>query len=436
MNKKETIKEASIKKSDRVISNGENHLDIIIETIQHAAWMRNDGILEIGRSHSEILPRCPYGTCKKGSTTGFVTSTGRYIIDRQEALEIAIKAGQIDPNLDTIRELGLLSENFWSDSGYKYDLTNNPPKIGDVVYGKIISVGQHSQIENKNGRLHNLYDGLRSVFVFGNRYAPDYYEGIVPDDFSLEIDMLARSGVVGKVLNKNIKIKDPTKVKILGYVVDENGEIINTLNFSIIKSHKEETKRKNPKLILNIGSSMNSGKSLSSASCCKVLSLAGHKVTSSKITGTASLKDILNMEDCGSSSINDFTYMGYPSTYLLSEEELVSIFNTIDKRNSKKTYDYWIVEIADGILQRETAMLLKNDIIRNRIYKLIYSAPDALSVLGGIKILKEDFGLVPDAISGICSGSPLSMAEAKEKSDIPIFNNINPNMKELLEILL
>ena len=91
------------------------------ETIQHAAWMRNDGILEIGKSHSEILPKCPYGTCKAGSTTGFVTSTGRYIIDRQEALEIAIKAGQVDPNLDTIRGLGLLSENIWSDSGFKYD---------------------------------------------------------------------------------------------------------------------------------------------------------------------------------------------------------------------------------------------------------------------------------------------------------------------------
>jgi hypothetical protein len=91
-----------------------------METIQHAAIKRSDGILEIAKSHPEIIKRCPYGTCKAGSEQGFVTSTGRFV-DRIEGLRIAIEAWQIESDLDTIRQIGLLSENIWADSGFKYD---------------------------------------------------------------------------------------------------------------------------------------------------------------------------------------------------------------------------------------------------------------------------------------------------------------------------
>ena len=93
------------------------------------------------------------------------------------------------------------------------------------------------------------------------------------------------------------------------------------------------------------------------------------------------------------------------------------------------------MEFADGIVQRETAMLLKNEMIKNRIYKLIFSADSAFSAIGGITVLKEKFNLIPDAISGICSSSPLSIRELKEFTTIPIINNINPDFKEVFEML-
>ena len=91
-----------------------------METIKHAAIMRNDGILEIAKSHPEIIARCPYGTCKKDSRKGFVTSSGRFV-DREEALKIALEAGQVNKDMDTIRQSGLMSENIWVDTDYKYD---------------------------------------------------------------------------------------------------------------------------------------------------------------------------------------------------------------------------------------------------------------------------------------------------------------------------
>ena len=43
-----------------------------------------------------------------------------------------------------------------------------------------LGLGHHSTLENRSGRVHILNDGSKAIFVFGNRYAPDHYEGVVP----------------------------------------------------------------------------------------------------------------------------------------------------------------------------------------------------------------------------------------------------------------
>ena len=178
-----------------------------------------------------------------------------------------------------------------------YKSCDKKPEIGDVVYGQICLIGQHSSLENASGRIHSIHDGTKSVFVYGNRYAPDYYEGIVPNEAMTEVDLLARSGMIGVVKTKNALKKDPSKVRILGYVCDKSGDVLNTLNYPIIKPKNNFKKRPRAKMILVCGTSMNSGKSMAAAACCWVLSSSGHTVRATKATGTASLKDILHMND-------------------------------------------------------------------------------------------------------------------------------------------
>ena len=310
---------------------------------------------------------------------------------------------------------------------------NRIPQVGDVVYGKVEATGQHTTIENCNGRIHGVHDNTRSLFVFGNRYAPDYYEGKIPtkDEIYIHTDLLARSGIIGNVISKNVNIKEPTKIKIIGWVTDKNGEILNTLNYTKVKPSKAHKKNK---VILSIGTAMNSGKTTTAKYCCWALSKAGHPVTATKITGTASLKDILGMQDCGAEKISDFTYMGYPSTYMMDQRELITMFNLFDQSNNET---YWVIEFADGILQRETKMLLQSEDVTKRLHKILFSAHDTFAALGGINILKNEFGLVPDLISGIISGSPLLINEFRGYSSIPIINNMDPkDFKDVIDIIL
>ncbi|UCE99809.1 MAG: hypothetical protein JSV82_01730 [Planctomycetota bacterium] len=315
-----------------------------------------------------------------------------------------------------------------------YKLSDKPPEIGDVVYGQIQRIGQHSSLENASGRIHMIHDGTKAAFVFGNRYAPDFYEGLIPDQMTDKLDLLARSGMIGSVKTKNSLIKDPTKVKILGYVCDKSGNILNTRNFPLITPRNKLKKQPRAKMILVCGTSMNSGKSMAAAACCWALTSLGYKVRASKITGTASLKDILLMNDAGANPYADFSYLGYPSTYLLPEDELLGIFNLLDLKYANNPKNFWVVELADGVIQRETELLLNSTQVRARIYKLIFCANDAFGAIGGLNILKK-YGLKPNALSGLCSSSPLHIRELADFTNIPVFNSAEPDKKGLAEIL-
>jgi hypothetical protein len=312
-----------------------------------------------------------------------------------------------------------------------YVESDKTPEIGDLVYGSIEVIGQHPSLENGSGRIHSIHKGTKAIFVYGNRYAPDYYEGLIPEQHQEQVDLLARSGVVGEVITKSSKVIDPTKVKVLGYACDGEGNVINTRNFPVVTAKKTKKTFPRAKMILVVGTAMNSGKSAAAVACCWALSGLEKKVRASKVTGTASLKDILNMNDAGAERFADFTHVGFPSTYKLEDEEMMHVFNTLDLKYANTKENYWVVEFADGINQRETEMLLQHPEVRKRIHKLIFCAADAFGAIGGIKVLKEKFDLVPDAISGVCSSSPLHVKELTDFTDIPVFNSLKVDIDRM-----
>lgn len=316
-----------------------------------------------------------------------------------------------------------------------YEYTDKPPVAGDVVYGTVIRTGQHSSLENASGRIHMIQDGTRAIFVFGNRYAPDFYEGLVPPRMEREVDLLARSGLIGTVKTKNSRIKDATRVTVLGYVCAEDGSVLNTIDFPRVRPRTASRRFPRARMILVCGTSMNSGKSTAAAACCWALSSAGYNVRAAKVTGTASLKDILHMNDAGANPYADFTYLGYPSTYLLPEAEVIGIFDQLDLKYANNPKNFWVVEFADGVNQRETAMLLQSPTVRSRIARLVFCASDAFGAVGGLRVLEERFGLLPDALSGICSSSPLHVRELEAFTSIPVFNSAEPNLKQLASLL-
>jgi hypothetical protein len=80
-------------------------------------------------------------------------------------------------------------------------------------------------------------------------------------------------------------------------------------------------------------------------------------------------------------------------------------------------------------------MLLRSEDVKRRIHKLIFCAADAFGVIGGLDILQREFNLVPHAISGVCSSSPLHVEELSKFTHVPVFNSLSVNAEELINIL-
>ena len=101
----------------------------------------------------------------------------------------------------------------------QYEPSNkSAPVVGDLVFGEVSELGHHRLIESESGRLHTLNVGTRVIFVFGNRYAPDQYEGIVPDSLQEFVELFSQGGVIGEVKTQIVFHGDTmnTTARILG----------------------------------------------------------------------------------------------------------------------------------------------------------------------------------------------------------------------------
>jgi hypothetical protein len=78
-----------------------------------------------------------------------------------------------------------------------------------------------------------------------------------------------------------------------------------------------------------------------------------------------------------------------------------------------------VVEVADGILQTETAALLGSPGFAYYCDRLIFAAADAMGAVAGVQWLHGK-GVEVSALSGTLSGSPLAIRETSTAVGLPV----------------
>ena len=159
------------------------------------------------------------------------------------------------------------------------------PRIGDVGLHRVLQLGKHTRMDNRERRSHYLLPGDLVATAYGNRYATDQYEGFVPPA-SEQYHMLSIGGVCGMVATKNAAMPDPTTLEFVGYAINEKGNIVN-LRDHRLKPIAGALKVRTFKSILSVGASMNSGKTTTAAMSIRGLTRAGYRVAAAKLTGAA-----------------------------------------------------------------------------------------------------------------------------------------------------
>lgn len=289
------------------------------------------------------------------------------------------------------------------------------PHAGDLVLARVVKLGEHARLQDPTGRRVSLYVGDEIVVAYGNRYAPDQFEALVPEDLS-ECHLVASGGIAARALTRRAGVKAPTSIKPLGLLADASGAVLNLQRnrLPVIRGAQ-----KRARVTAVVGTAMNAGKTTCAAHIIKGLVRAGERVAAAKVTGTGAGNDLFMYRDAGACVALDFTDAGHASTFCLAQADVVACFTTL-LAHSQDAAAHVVIEVADGLLQRETAALLQSTDYSAWVDTTIFCAGDALGAVAGVDWL-EQRGITVAAVSGLLSASPLASAEARRATRLPVY---------------
>ena len=295
------------------------------------------------------------------------------------------------------------------------DAARRVPRAGDFVLARVHSLGHHERLELASGRRAQLHVGDEVIVCYGSRYAPDQFEAIVPADLDA-CDLVAAGGVASRTHSRHQRMKAPTVLQPAGLLCDASGAVLNLERFGLPVRSAAPVR---PPVVAVVGTSMNSGKTTTVRSLVRGFVQRGLRVAAAKVTGTGAGGDRWSAADAGAFPVLDFTDAGVPSTFGLPLRRVESLFTTLVAHLADTSPEVIVLEVADGLFQRETAALLESRAFRDTVDAIAFAAGEALGAKAGIDMLQARKHRVV-AVSGLITASPLASREAAQAVSVPV----------------
>ncbi|MGH8222535.1 MAG: DUF1611 domain-containing protein [Woeseiaceae bacterium] len=284
------------------------------------------------------------------------------------------------------------------------------PQVGDLILARVDAIGHHPCLQLANGRRRHLFVGDEMVVAYGHRYASNQFESLVPETLG-PCHLVAGGGVASRAISWHANVKKgPTHITPIGLLADEEGRRVNLREYALPSLRPMSDQQ--PATIAVIGTSMDSGKTQTAVYVTRGLVAAGLRVGYAKVTGTGAGGDIWWLRDAGADPVLDFTDAGVPSTYLMEHTEIENLLSLLVAHVDRHGVDAIVLELADGVLQRETAELLRSPVFARLVGGVVLAAQDAMGASAGIDFMSREKTPVL-ALSGVLTAAPLQVAEAR-----------------------
>jgi hypothetical protein len=281
------------------------------------------------------------------------------------------------------------------------DFAERPPEVrrlprqrwarGDYLVVEMLDDGPESYaVETATGEMVEMVPGDHLVGALGTRAATlevvgDWRE--ISED--LEMQTLTAAGVLGVCTSAALQSAVLANVRYVGHACRE-GEPCTMKGFV---TPAEPAPLAVP-VILVIGTSMDSGKTIAAVSMIRELVATGKRVAGTKVTGVGRLRDILAMEKAGASPIMDFVDVGLPSTVVPAREYRESLEQLCAKLAASRP-DVVIVEAGASPLEPYNGDVAM-ELLDHRVRATVLCASDPYAVLG----VTRAFGRKPDLVAG------------------------------------
>ena len=304
---------------------------------------------------------------------------------------------------------------------------NIPAEEGVVVVVEILSSkANYNTLELTSGRMAKVNKGDIVVGALGHRKALFGYSGHVPEKVAAGdvIQMLNIGGVLGVCDSANPDKGKPFDCRVLGVVLHFPylGERIGVparAGYRKLDLGATLDAQGVPVVAL-AGTCMEAGKT---AAACAMVSRMRHRglvVDCFKATGVSLRRDILAMEDAGARHSMIFTDLGIITT---TRSVGPALTRTMITEIAAKKPDVIVFELGDGILGTYGVdSILECDDIRRALTGVVLSANDPVAAWGGVKLLRERFGIEPCAVTGPATDNAVGVDIIREQMGVAAFN--------------
>lgn len=315
-----------------------------------------------------------------------------------------------------------------------------PCEEGVVLVVEVLtSKSTYNTLELTSGRMAKVSRGDVVVGALGHRKALFGYSGHIPTSLKPGdvIQMLNIGGVLGVCDSANPDKGKPFDCKVLGTVLTfpylgERIGIPARVGFKPLDYAAGLDVRGVPVVAL-AGSSMEAGKT---AAACAMIARMRHRglvVDAFKATGVSLRRDILAFEDAGARRTMIFTDLGIVTT---TEKCGPALARTMLSELAAARPDVIVFELGDGLLGTYgvKAILLQPD-IKAALTAVVLSANDPVAAWGGIKLLRERFGIEPAVVTGPATDNSVGIDIIREQSNVAAFNAVS-NPAELGDFVI
>lgn len=302
-----------------------------------------------------------------------------------------------------------------------------PCEEGVVVAVRVLTEkGTYNQLELPTGRMAQVKRGDIIAGALGHRHALFGYAGHLPTSLAPgdRVHLLNMGGVLGICDSVSPDLGPPFECEVLGAVLHFPflGERIGVAARigGLPLDPAAPVMTGGVPVVALVGSCMNCGKTAAACALVRELSHAGLTVDGLKATGVSLRRDVLAMEDAGARTTALFTDLGVVAT---TAANAAPVTRTLLTRLALGRPDAIVAELGDGLLGAYgVAAILDDAEIRAAFTAVVLAANDPVAAWGGVRMLRERFGIEPAAVTGPATDNLAGTRIIEEQLGVPAIN--------------
>ncbi len=299
-------------------------------------------------------------------------------------------------------------------------------KTGDYVVIELLEGDRGQNVELADGRMAEAYAGARIVGALGERAATlesvGSWQAIGEDGV---VNMMTAAGLVGRITSRSSLMPSPIPARYLGHATVD-GRPVAMQDFVPAPTGAKLT----TPVVLIIGTSMSSGKTIAGRVIVRLLKQRGLKVVGAKLTGAGRYRDVLSLGDAGADAVYDFVDGGLPSSICDEDEYRRGLGVLLDLMAGEEA-DVVVAEAGASPLEPYNGTVVLEE-LRPVIGFTLLAASDPYAVSG----VMSAFELRPDVVGGVATTTSAGIDLIKKLSGVPAVNVLKSEQHGELDSLL